>query len=83
MTRVIVYSTANCAFCVRAKTMLADLGIDFEDSAIDTDEAAHKEFTRVTNGARTVPQIIIDGVPIGGFAELAQLQKQGRLDNLM
>jgi len=42
-----------------------------------------KEFVDVTNGARTVPQIIIDGKPIGGFSELTELHMDGELDTLM
>lgn len=83
MPRVVVYSTSNCAFCVRAKTMLTQWSIAFEDKAIDIDESAKQEFARVTKGARTVPQIIIDGEPIGGFTELMELRKNGNLDTLM
>lgn len=58
-------------------------GIAFGEVLIDSDEAAMQEFAAVTNGARTVPQIIIDGVPIGGLSELMKLQQEGRLDGLM
>ncbi len=58
-------------------------GIGFGEVLIDSDEAAMQEFVQVTNGARTVPQIIIDGVPIGGLSELMKLQQEGRLDGLM
>lgn len=40
-------------------------------------------FVAATNGARTVPQIVIDGRPIGGLSELVKLQQEGRLDGLM
>ncbi len=62
---------------------MVNWGIDFDDIAIDTDEAAHQEFTKVTQGARTVPQILIDGKPIGGYTELMELHKSGKLDPLM
>jgi glutaredoxin 3 len=42
-----------------------------------------KEFAEVTNGARTVPQIIIDGKSVGGFSELTELHMDGELDELM
>lgn len=83
MARVTVYSTANCAFCSRAKTMLNKWEIDFDEVRIDTDREAMKEFVEVTNGARTVPQIVIDGKPIGGFDELTELHMDGELDDLM
>ena len=69
----------RCPYCVRAKTLLATSGIAFGEVLIDSDEAAMQEFAAVTNGARTVPQIIIDGVPIGGLSELMKLQQEGRL----
>jgi len=83
MPRVTVYSTANCPICVRAKTMLGKWEIAFDEVMIDTDASAMKEFAEVTNGARTVPQIIIDGKPVGGFSELTELHMDGELDELM
>ncbi|TNF88229.1 MAG: glutaredoxin [Gammaproteobacteria bacterium] len=83
MARVTVYSTANCAFCNSAKMMLEKWEIDYDEVRIDNDNAAMKEFLDVTNGSRTVPQIIIDGKPIGGFDELTELHMDGELDELM
>lgn len=83
MSRVTVYSTAHCAFCTRTKTMLEKWDIDYDEVRIDGDEAAMKQFVEVTNGARTVPQIVIDGQPIGGFTELTELHMDGELDELM
>jgi glutaredoxin 3 len=83
MSRVTVYSTASCPICVRAKTMLDKWEIVFDEVMIDADAAAMKEFAEVTNGARTVPQIIIDGKPVGGFSELTELHMDGELDELM
>ena len=83
MPRVKIYSTANCAICVRAKTMLAKWAIPFEEIRIDADAAAMREFTEVAQGARTVPQIFIDGRRVGGFSELTELHMDGELDELM
>ena len=83
MTRVTVYSTAHCPFCTRAKVMLEKWEIPYNEVRIDGDNAAMKEFIEVTNGARTVPQIIIDGKPIGGFDDLTELHMDGELDDLM
>jgi len=83
MSRVTIYSTAHCGYCSMAKTKLDQWDIPFEEIRIDNDTAAMKEFVDVTNGARTVPQIIIDGKPIGGFSELTELHMDGELDTLM
>ena len=83
MSRVTVYSTAHCTFCTRAKMMLEKWNIDYDEVRIDGDSAAMKQFVEATNGARTVPQIVIDGRPIGGFTELTELHMDGELDELM
>jgi glutaredoxin 3 len=63
--------------------MLSKWNIDFVETRIDTDNAALKEFGEVTQRARTVPQILIDGKLIGGFSELTELHMDGDLDELM
>ena len=83
MPRVTVYSTANCAFCSKAKSMLSKWDIDYSEVRIDADESALVAFREATLGARTVPQILIDGKLIGGFSELTELHMDGELDHLM
>jgi glutaredoxin 3 len=63
--------------------MLEKWEIPFDEVRIDTDLGAMREFSQVTNGARTVPQIVIDGKPIGGFDELTEMHMDGDLDELM
>lgn len=63
--------------------MLQKWNIDYTEVAIDRDNAAMREFAEVTQGARTVPQILIDGELIGGFTELTELHMDGDLDHLM
>jgi glutaredoxin 3 len=63
--------------------MLDKWEIAFEEVRIDNDNTAQKEFAEITRGARTVPQIIIDGNLIGGFSELTELHMDGELDELM
>ena len=83
MHRVTVYSTASCPICVKAKTMLGKWNIDYSEVRIDTNDNALEEFREATQGARTVPQILIDGKLIGGFSELTELHMDGELDQLM
>lgn len=83
MTRVTVYSTGTCPICVKTKTALTKWNIPFEEIRIDLDREKLREFSQVTNGARTVPQIVIDGKCIGGFMELTELHMEGALDELM
>ncbi len=83
MSRVIVYSTGICPICDKTKTLLKKWGIDFEEARVDLDQSALREFSRVTNGARTVPQITIDGQWIGSFSELTEMHMDDQLDHLM
>ncbi len=83
MTRVKIYSTGTCPLCERAKNLLKKYRIGYDEVRVDTDRAGLKEMLEVTNHARTVPQILIDGRVIGGFAELTELHMDGGLDELM
>lgn len=80
--RVKVYSTDYCPFCRRAENLLRSKGIEFE--AIDvTDDDKTREWLVKTTGYKTVPQIFIDGQPIGGSDQLSKLDKEGKLDQLL
>ena len=83
MARVKIFSTAHCPYCIKAKHLLAKWNIPYDEAMIDSDTTARREFARVTNGARTVPQIVIDGVCIGGFTELTELHMEDKLDHLV
>ena len=74
-----MYSTHWCGYCVRAKALLASLGLEFEEILLDDDPAFRQKLFDLTGGW-TVPQILIDGQPIGGYTELWRLAKSGRLD---
>jgi glutaredoxin 3 len=83
MVRVKIFSTATCPFCTKAKQLLDRLNIPYEEVLLDRNPATLKEFSRATGGARTVPQIIIDGKCIGGYIELTELHMDDKLDGLM
>jgi glutaredoxin 3 len=68
---------------VKAKFLLNKWNINYSEVAIDTGDSGLKEFREATQGARTVPQILIDGKLIGGFSELTELHMDGELDQLM
>ena len=83
MNRLKVYSTGRCPICDKTKTLLKKWNIPFDEARIDTDNDLMREFSQLTQGARTVPQIAIDGKWIGGFSELTELHMDDALDNLM
>lgn len=82
MARIKVYSTGTCPICDKTKTLLKKWNMPFDDVRIDLDRARLAEFSRVTNGARVVPQITIDDEWIGGFSDLTELHMDGKLEHL-
>ena len=81
MTRVKIYTTSSCPFCIRAKRLLEARGIPFEEIDVGNDDALREEIIQRT-GRRTVPQIFVDERSIGGFEELAALDAAGKLAEL-
>ena len=79
MSRIQIYTTRWCGYCVRAKALLDDKGLAYEEITLDDDPAFRRNLQELTGGW-TVPQILIDGRPIGGYTELWRLDKSGQLD---
>ena len=82
MADVTIYTTPSCPYCVRAKSLLKQKGIPYREIDVSGDEARREKMV-AESGRRTVPQIFIDGKPIGGFTELAALAESGELDGLV
>lgn len=82
MTKIIMYSTGNCPFCKQAEKLLIEKGLAFETIRVDHDPELRAEMMRIT-GRRTVPQIIINEKPIGGFDDLHALEQSGELDKMI
>ena len=73
-----MYTTAWCGYCVRAKALLDSRGIQYDEISLDNDPQFRQKLLDLTGGW-TVPQILVDGKPIGGYTELWRLDKSGRL----
>jgi glutaredoxin 3 len=82
MAVVQVYTTQYCPYCVRAKRLLEERGIRYEEIDVTEDDAVRLDLVRRT-GRQTVPQIFIDGRSIGGFEELAALDARRELAGLV
>lgn len=83
MARVKVFSTGHCPMCDRARQLLVKWRIPYQDIRVDQDRSGLREMARVTGGARSVPQIAIDGEWIGSLIELTELHMDGGLDHLV
>jgi glutaredoxin 3 len=82
MVKVQVYSKKNCAYCVRAKALLDRKGVAYEE--IDAEgNGALRSWLAEASGQKTVPQIFVDGRPLGGFTDIDALDKEGRLDRIL
>ena len=83
MSKVLMYSTAVCPYCVRAEQLLTRKGVtDIEKVRVDLDPQRREEMMRKT-GQRTVPQIYIGETHVGGCDDLYDLERQGKLDALL
>lgn len=82
MPNVVMYTTRVCPFCVRAKALLNAKGIEFEERTVELSPEG-RQFLVDLSGRYTVPQILINDTPIGGFDELAALNRSGELDQLL
>lgn len=77
-----MYTGRVCPYCSRAKALLAKKGVEYREEMVDLDPSGRQKLVELT-GRRTVPQILVDGNPIGGWDDLAALDKAGELDALL
>ncbi len=83
MEKVIMYSTAVCPYCVMAEKLLTRRGVtNLEKIRVDLDPAQRQHMTAIT-GRRTVPQIFIGHTHVGGYDDLALLDREGHLEPLL
>jgi glutaredoxin 3 len=82
MTGVKIYTTRLCGYCFAAKHLLSKRGIAYEEVDVTGDPVQRKWLVQAT-GRRTVPQIFIGGEPIGGYEELAALDRSGKLASML
>lgn len=82
MAKIKIYSKENCAYCTWAKQLLDSKKASYEEIRVDLDPDKLAEMVRLS-GLRTTPQIFINDQSIGGFDQLSELEKAGKLDNLL
>lgn len=82
-TTVEIYTWSMCPFCIRAKALLSQKGVDFTEYCIDGDNEAREKMAERANGRRSLPQIFINDQHIGGCDDIYALESQGELDNLL
>jgi glutaredoxin 3 len=83
MTRVVLYTTPYCGYCRAAKRLLSKKGVTFTEIDVGEDMEQRREMIERAFGQRTVPQIFINDTHVGGYHELAELERTTKLDALL
>ena len=78
-----IYTWRFCPFCLRAKALLNEKGVQLTEYSIDGDDDARTKMSERAGGLRTVPQIFINGNGIGGCDELYELERNNELNELI
>jgi glutaredoxin 3 len=78
-----IYTWSRCPFCIRAKALLKEKGVEFTEYCIDGDEAARDQMAARASGRRSVPQIFINDKHIGGCDDIHALDAAGKLDAML
>ena len=81
MSAIRLYTTAWCGLCLQAKALLEARGLAYEEIPLD-DDPAFRQTVFELGGRWTVPLVVIDGEPVGGYRELATLDRAGVLEAL-
>jgi glutaredoxin 3 len=83
MAKIEVFTKFFCPYCTRAKALLDRKGVEYQEIDLTTDRTGFDAMVARAGGARTVPQIFIDGKHVGGSDDLAALDARGGLDPML
>jgi glutaredoxin 3 len=83
MIKIDIYTTPYCPFCIRAKKLLKDKNINFNEIDLSENPEKFEEMINKSNGAKTVPQIFVNDTHIGDCDQIHELENKGELDKLL
>src|SRR4051812_12323671 len=83
MPKVTIYTTPYCPYCIAAKSLLRRKNVEFDEIDVSGNPDLRRKMTQKANGRRTVPQIFIGPVHVGGSDDLHDLERRGNLDPLL
>ena len=78
---VVIWTNRGCPACVRAKSFFDSKKINYNEKKLSSSPSIQRAFSIATKGAKSIPQIFINGEHIGGFDDLVDLDLEGGLDN--
>ena len=83
MKPVKIYTSPLCGYCYAAKRLLTNKGVQFTEFIVTLDHSRRQEIMKRANGSQTVPQIFVGATHVGGFEELVDLDRSGKLEVLL
>jgi glutaredoxin 3 len=83
MAIIEIYTQPFCPYCARALTLFKKKGVEFKEIDAPNGSAARSEAQTRSGGKTSVPQIFVDGAPIGGCDDLMALERAGKLDAIL
>ena len=83
MSNVVMYCTMMCPYCVRARNLLREKGVDYEEILIDREPDRRAEMIERSGGVTSVPQIFIGDTHVGGCDDMYAMESRGELDGLL
>ncbi|MBK66915.1 MAG: glutaredoxin 3 [Rickettsiales bacterium] len=83
MAKIEVYTKDYCPYCTRAKQLLDAKGASYTEFDVTNDMDKFEEMKQKADGRKTVPQVFVDGVGLGGFDDINRLDQEGKLDSII
>ncbi len=83
MQPVVIYTTSHCGYCRSAKAWFAARGLPYREVDVTSDDAARTTLVERSGGQRTVPQIFVGEVHVGGYSDLVALDAAGKFTPLL
>ena len=83
MSEIIIYTKSTCPYCISSKQLLKDKLLKFVEISVDGRRDLQMDMAVKAHGRSTVPQIFINGHPVGGCDDLYALEESGKLDGIL
>ncbi len=83
MKKILMFSSNICPYCIAAKDLFGQLNLNFQEKIVDNNIEARAEMLKLSNGRKTVPQIFIGDIHIGGYDDLKKLHNDQKLKSML
>ena len=83
MKKILIFSSSICPYCIAAKRLLEKLSLNFQEKIVDNNLDVRTEMLKLSKGKKTVPQIFIGDMHVGGYDDLEKLYTEGKLNRMI